>query len=398
MKEQEIQYEKPKKETSKFKIYEKIDPTKSLESIINDNIPNFKALKDGKEFIENLITLDYIISEKYKNSKSIFDDDANIQRNPGFEDLSLFFKTRNIKVYYDNSISPDFYKHLRKYYKSENNSKKKIRIRLNLNEKVLQDETKVESIVEKIINKVSQIINVKKEDLHVTNVRKNCLLLDIFILAAGIALTIPRTIGAINEIRLINQKAEFEQCLQEIVNQNNGNNIHFVDRNGENEHEDVVVDIREALSHYVTNQGFTPERFDYRYDKLKGRFGRVLFFWNCESTKKNGNTYYYPNKNCEGYGLKVPEERLIINDEHIFKSGNWRVVYTNILKNKYYYKINQFSGEYIEKRNNDNSIKKFRLFFQCKARVPSIVENPDGSLITDDDYLVPYRLIKENLD
>ena len=389
MKEQEIQYEKPKKETSKFKIYEKIDPTKSLESIINDNIPNFKAPipnfkapSDGKEFIENLITLDYIISEKYKNSKSIFDDKANIKRNPGFVDLSLFFKTRNIKVYYDNSISPDFYKHLRKYYKSENNSKKKIRIRLNLNEKVLQDETKVESIVEKIINKVSQIINVKKEDF-----------LDIFILAGFFPLNI-----AINEIRLINHQAEFEQCLQEIVNQNNGNNIRFVDRNGEDEREDVVVDIREALSHYVTNQGFTPERFDYRYDKLRGSFGRVLFFWNWEFTIKNGNTYYYPNKNCEGYGLKVPEERLIINDENIFESGNWRVVYTNILKNKYYYRINRFPGEYIEKRNNDNSIKKFRLFFQCKARVPSIVERPDGSLRTDDDYLVPYRLIKENLD
>jgi len=145
----------------------------------------------------------------------------------------------------------------------------------DLNEKVLQDETKVESIVEKIINKVSQIINVKKEDLHLTNVRKNCLLLDIFILAGFFPLNI-----AINEIRLINHQAEFEQCLQEIVNQNNGNNIRFVDRNGEDEREDVVVDIREALSHYVTNQGFTPERFDYRYDKLRGSFGRFLFFWN----------------------------------------------------------------------------------------------------------------------
>ena len=390
--------EKPKGEKPKFKIYEKIDTTKSLESIIKENIPNFKCPSDGKEFIENLIILDYIISEKYKKNKTIFDENINFCKYPGFEDLSLFFKSRNLKVYYDDSISEDFYKQLRQYYKSENCFKKKIRIRLNLNEKVLQDEKKVESIVAKISDKVSEIIKVKKEDLYVTNVRKNCLLLDIFVLSitlVTLGLYVNLLIGEINEQRLIRHKEEFKRFLEEIVDENNGNNIHFLNQIGENESEEVVVDIKNALGNYVST--LTPEKFDYRYDKRKGNFGKFLFFFHFKFTEKNGKTYYYPSSNCEGYGLRVNRRRN--NGEDIFDSrGDWCIVYSSILKDKIYYNINQFSGGYIEKSNLDNSVTKFRLFFQCKAKISSITENLDGSLIVDLDYLVPYRLIKENLD
>lgn len=404
MKNDEIKYEKPKEESytpegeeiPKFKIYEKIDIAKSLESIIEKNIPNFTTPSNEIEFIENQILLDYIISEKYKNNKSIFDYNIDYNKNPGFEALSIFFKSKNAKVYYDNSISEDFFKHLKKYYRSENNFKKKIRIRLNLNEKVLQDKMKIQSIISKINSKVSKIIDVKYEDLHVTNVRKNCLLFDIYVLQP-IRNASNYIYGRINEEKFNNHKEEFKQFLREIVKENNQNIINFINENDENEWNDIVVDIKEKLSSYVTNENI-PEKFDSKYDKLKGTFGRYIFFLPIpkrEKTVKNGCIYYYPNKNCEGYGLRVPTQ---INGEKIFDNSEWCIVYSDILKTKYYNNINQFKGGYIEKLNDDNSVTKFRLFWQCKLKISTISSiSRDGCFIADDNYIVPYRLIKENL-
>lgn len=395
MKPTEVEYEKPKEESytpeggkRKFKIYEKIDTTKSLESIIEENIPNFRKPLNKKEFIENQILLDYIISQKYKNNKTIFDHNVDSNKNPGFEALSMFFKSKNVKVYYDNSINKDFYKDFMKYYKSENNFEKKIRIRLNLEENILKDKEKIESIVNKIINKVSEITDVKNEELHVTNVRKNCLLLDIFRSISNYV------IGKFNERRFNSHKEEFKKFLKEIVNVNNGNNISFQNENGEDEDNIVVIDIKKILSNYVTNEDFTPEKFDCKYDKAKGSFGRYLLFGHHNSINKNGYTHNYPNKNCEGYGLKVNK---IIDGENIFKSRNWCTIYTNIIKNKAYDSIDKFSGEYIEKKNTDKTVTKFRLFFQCKAQIDRISRALDDIIIYDDDYFVPYRLIKENL-
>lgn len=399
MKSVEVEYEKPKQEsyTSKlgkrtFKIYEKIDTTKSLKSIIKDNITNFTHPSSDKEFIENQILLDYIISQKYKNNKTIFDYNVDSNKNHGFETLSMFFKYKNAKVYYDNSINKNFYKYLRKYYKSKNNFEKKIRIRLNLKKDVLKDKEKIESIVNKIINKISEITGIKNEELHVSNVRKNCLIFDIVhLVSRAVNNVVGYFVGKIKEQEFNNNKEEFRDFLREICNEHNENNIEF--RNMNDEIEDVIVDVRTVLSNYVTDENLNG-RFDRNYDKSKGSFGRFFYLWHKESTERNGRIYYYPNKNCEGYGLKVNE---ILDGINIFKSNEWCTIYTNVMKNKAYDSIDKFQGEYIEKRNNDGTIKKFRVFLQCKAKFCTISVSLDHTIIFDDEYIVPYRLIKENL-
>ena len=393
MKHTEVKYEKPKQESytpkegkRAFIIYEKIDTTKSLQSIIKDNIPNVSEPSSDKEFIENQILLDYIISQKYKNNKTIFDYNIDSNENPGFETLSMFFKSKDAKVYYDNSISKDLYKYLRKYYKAENNFEKKIRIRLNLEEDVLKDEKKIESIVNQIINKVSKITGIKNEELHVTNVRKNCLLLDIVrLVSRAVNNVVSYFVGKIKEKEFNNSKGEFRDFLRDICNEQNGNNFTF--RNGRGEIEDVIVDVRSVLSNYVTDENLN-EKFDRSHDKSKGSFGRPFYLWFTKSTN------YYPNKNCEGYGLKINK---IIDGIDIFQSDRWCTIYTNVMRNKAYDSIEKFSGEYIEKRNNDGTIKKFRVFFQCKAKISTITVSLDHTIIFDEQYLVPYRLIKENL-
>jgi hypothetical protein len=398
-------YEKPKEGSytpqagkPKYKIYEKIDTKKSLESIIEENIPNFITPSTSKEFIENLILIDYIISEKYKNNKSIFDEDVDFNNCPGLEALSLFFKSKNAKVYRDNSIKDELYKHLKKYYKSGNNFNKKIRISLNLRKEILQDQMTVESIIDKVINQLSKIIEVKNEDLHVVNVRKNCLLFDVFVLQPirKSFSIVKYIVGKFNEMRFKSHKEEFKNFLREITNEhNNNNNFNFINERDESYPDEVVGEIKDVLNSYaISGTEMTPEKFDCSFDKSKGSFGYRIFRCPLKSIEKNGRTYYYPNKNCEGYGLKISDNiRRIIFDS----KSDWCIVYTNILGNKAYFRINQFPGEYIEKLNEDTTITKFRLFFQCKIRNSSIIENLDGSLILDDS-LVPYRLIKEHLD
>ncbi len=379
-----------------YKIYEKIDTKKNIKSIIEEDIRNFKNPSNCIEYIENQILLDYIISEKYKNSKTIFDDEYIFKKNPGLETLLSFYKSKNF--YYDYNINNELYSHLKKYYNSKNIFEKKIRIRLNVGENILKDHQKIEYIIEKIIDKISSITNIPNEDLHVANIRKNCLLLDIFYaFKRGIRNAYEIIIGKINERIFNHHKEEFKQFLRNIVNDvdRNNNNINIIN-NDNNVYEDnsVVVDLRNILAHYIIPININI--FDCRYDKSRGSFGRYFFFFHRDFVEKNHQIYYYPNRNCEGYGLRVNTR---INGEDIFDpSGDYCIVFTTLSKDQIHYRIDEFSGGIIEKRNNDGTRKLFRLFLQCKVKRSRIIWSLDNNLIVEERFLIPYRLIKENLN
>ena len=116
-------------ENYNYKIYEDIDSQKNLRTLIKDNIINFKNPSNDKEFIENVIILDHIISEKYKIPTPI---DREIFLNNPMNELLVFFKNQKYNVFIDYSIDDELYSHLLKYYFNKNTYNKKVRIHLDI--------------------------------------------------------------------------------------------------------------------------------------------------------------------------------------------------------------------------------------------------------------------------
>ena len=177
--------ETPKGDTpdGEIKVYEKIDPTKNLKDLIEENSKNFKEPSNDIQFIENQATLDYITSEKYKKEEINIDKFSKLGKKAGYpvmNDLLMFYNKKKCKVYIDNTIDSEFYSQLQKYYFSENILKKKIRIHLNISKDKLNDIKVVNDIITKIVKKISGITKIPIDNLHVTNVRRNCLLFEIF--------------------------------------------------------------------------------------------------------------------------------------------------------------------------------------------------------------------------
>jgi hypothetical protein len=304
---------------------------------------------------------------------------------------------------------------LKKYYFNQNTLNKKLRIKLEINEKILYDPKKIESIIEKIVIKLSKITKIPIKELYVTNIRKNCLIFDIFRLGINlINNSIDFIINEINNSSIFGindeifsqHRDEFIQFLKEIENEN----IRVVDTNEHANANQNVNDYRAQIQNIIQNfvinpntlEAYEPEViFDFTYDKEKGEFGRIFSIFNFinkykKSKIKNGKIYYYPNENCEGYGLRI-------NRNDIFSPGgyNWCTVYTNLKKNEWSYKMEGISGDIIEKRYPDGTRKQFKIFYQCKIRQTSFRENQNGIIEefngNPDDDIIPYRIIKEHL-
>lgn len=175
-----IETDTPDGET--FKIYEKIDEKKDLKQNIEIDLKNFNKPKNKVEFTENQIKLDYIISEKYKGKEinDKFDKMKEYEKYPAMKDLLGFYKKKKCKVYIDNSIDQELSHQLQKYYSSEDILKNKIRICLNIDKEKLKDLEVVKNIIDKIVKKISTITKIPETNLKVTNIRKNCLLFDIY--------------------------------------------------------------------------------------------------------------------------------------------------------------------------------------------------------------------------
>jgi hypothetical protein len=384
-----IETETPDGET--FEVYEKIDEKKNLQQNIEDDFKNFNKPKNEIEFIENQIKLDYIISEKYKKKEinDKFDKMKKYKNYPAMKDLLMFYEKKKCKVYIDESIGQELSSQLQKYYSNENIFKNKIRIHLSIGKEKIKDLKVIKSIIDKVVKKISTTTNIPENNLKVTNVRKNCLLFDIFYICRRINKFI---ISIFDEGNLGQHTEELRQFLENIEREM-GNNILMP--------EDIQrkIEIRRIIDHIVFNPRYY---FNERFNKGRGDFGlrHFLFIpYHKESIDKNGRTYYYPNENYEGYGLKV--HCNVIENNHfccqdIFDPrGDWCIAYTNLIRSKISYRVNNVRPEVLYDNNN----RGYRLVYQCKIK-RSKIENDRGDLITlsNNDYIIPYRLLKEYID
>lgn len=337
--------------------------------------------------------MDYITSEKYKKTELNLNDTHKF-KNPAIKDLLMYYKKKNCKVYIDKTIDDNLYSQLQKYYFNENAFKKKIRIHLNIDNNILNDENKVKNIIEKIINKISEITKIPKKDLYVTNIRKNCLICDIIHI-----IHISRNVndfcyyfdklcvGELNEELINRNRIELRIFLQQIERELGNQDIS----------DEAKYEIQKIINNVMVNQD---KYFNSSYDKRRGYFGlrHFLFIpYHKDSIQKNGKTYYYPNERCEGYGLKVHCQDHFYCDDIFNPNGQWCIAYSNLSKSRISYRIRNVQADQLFDNNNIG----YRLLYQCKVKKSEIINEENNNITlrnNNSNYVIPYRLIKEHID
>ena len=384
-----------------YKINKKIDVNKNIKLLIEENIKNFQNPKDEKEFTENLILLDYIISEKYKNKKELNFDNDYVKKNPGMKDLLLFFQKknckfclncscqnclncRNCKVYIDDTMDEKIYFQLQKYYFNKKAFENKIKIHLNIDiNKIKLNGDKLKEIIDKFTDKISDITKIPKKNLCVANIREGSI-------DWNIILDVYRCSFRQNGFTQL-QESELKAFIRDIKN-----NLGQQSEINEND----IVKIESNLEHYVQPINI----FNKDYDKKRSDFGICPFpivpflKWHVEYKIKNERKYYYPNQRWEGYGL-------IVENEDIFRpESDWCIVYCNLTKEDINYKIDNVKKDSLSVCENGGTGRqiRFSLLFQCKIKI-SEIRDINGHIefinpMQKDQYLIPYRLLKEHLD
>ena len=158
------------------------------------------------------------------------------------------------------------------------------------------------------------------------------------------------------------------------------------------------IEIKLIIDNLILNPEYY---FDGRYDKRKGDFGlrHFLFIgYHMDSIQKNGKTYYYPNERCEGYGLKVHCQD--IDNHHFFcgdifdPNGQWCIAYSNLSKSRISYRIPNVRPDLFFYKN-----RRYSLLFQCKVKISEIINEEDDNItLSNKNYVIPYRLLKEDID
>ena len=392
--------ETPRGEEINYKINEKIDFNKDLKQIIDENIKSFKAPKNTKEFIENQISLDYIISQKYKNKEIDYNKINKIYKGKnyaGMKELLKFYEKKKLKVYIIDSMDPEIYNDFQKYYFNENAFKEKITIHLNIDSNKLNDEEKVKKIINRIIEKISDIIKIPKEELYPTNIRKNCLIFSIF------PFNILRRLVKYFDRRLLeNNQRELNRFLENIEREMNGNNRNNFLYNNEANYRIRIENIIQNI--FIPHNNNQIAFFNERYNKRLGHFGlrHFLFFpYHIEYSEKNRINYYYPNEKSEGFGIRVHcnHSHNYCSDDVFNPNSDWVIGYTNLLKTDISYKPNGIPKDVFQSENN-GIIRTYKLFYQCKIKRSRIVEGQNFKITLRDqndinDWVIPYRLIKE---
>jgi len=371
-----------------YKINEKIDTTKDLKFLIKDNIDFFEKPSNEQEFIESQIILDYIISQKYKN-KIPNSYAENLKNHLGMEALFFFYKNQGSNVYFDKSIDAELFRNLRKYYFNKNNNKKKLTIRLEIDKNIINENEKIKKIINKIISFISEITKIPLKDLYVTNIRKNCLYLDIYHYCVNLT-------EFYFDNNIIKRIIRYLDSIMGVYN--------------------ARVENLNMLNNYVFP--IPDNYFDSRYDKRKGTFGLDYFLKffpiNKQYKFKNGRAHYYPNSKCEGYGIRLIDDDILDlfnyihnylninippNKEEIFRdNGDWLTVYSNLDLNNFNFRMDGIQGNHFSRRINGNW-KEYKLCFQCKTMRSNIIdEDAFNNFKLEDDYIIiPYRLIIENI-
>ena len=366
-----------------YKIYEDIDSQKDLRTLIEKNTTNFENPSNDKEFIENLIILDHIISEKYKIPTPV---DREIFLNNPMNELLIFFKNKKYNVFIDYSIDDELYSHLLKYYFNKNTYNKKVRIHLDIDIDIIKNlgKDKLTKIYNEIVDAINDITGFQKENLYVTNNRKGSWIVDLF----------------------------YTTILDKIIRDLNDGNIH------ENINRDDRISIIDNLQNYVLRpsvefpyQNIRELFYDPSHNKKRGEFGITpflkIFKYHATFKEKNGRNYYYPNNSYkwEGFGLRINNNYQIgennFSKEDIFNShGNWYNAYANLPLRRISYKTDDLrDSSLVFDEIVDGKRKLFSLIWQCRI-YRNAIENDDENDIrlNDNRYIIRYRLLKEHIE
>ena len=368
-----------------FTIINKIDKNKNLKELIYEYITpeSFKNPKNEATFIENRILLDQIIYEKYKDKQINFDD--NIYRNNSeMEALLLYFENKKYNVYVDNSIDQDLYKEINKYYFNDISVGKKIRLSLGINGSIIKDKDKLrDKIINPIISAIGKLTKIPKENVFVTNVRNNCLVCDIYFYGFPIIKEIIHNLFRKNQKQIV---TEIHQCLNEIddVLENDPDLLYSKMEN--------KAEIHDEIHNYVIREGFY---FDRNFDKPIGSFGLHSFWifeWHVPYKMENDRQYFYPGQQWDGFGLIIRDfDRREIFDPN----GGWCTAFLDLTKKQKRYNIRDVIKETLYDRNN----RRYSLILQCRIKRDQIFSDDNGKNIVmlNDKYVVPYRLLRENI-
>lgn len=385
-------------ENYNYKIYEDIDSQKNLTTLIKDNIINFKNPSNDKEFIENVIILDHIISEKYKIPTPI---DREIFLNNPMNELLVFFKNQKYNVFIDYSIDDELYSHLLKYYFNKNTYNKKVRIHLDIDIDIIKNlgKDKLTKIYNKIVDAISDITKFPKENLYVTNNRKGSWICDLFYTT----FYLPFKFNKPDIDRLQNV---LDDILRDLRNNTTHQNINIADRiriidnlrNFAIRPTDAISNIRELF-------------YDPRYNKKRGEFGIAywlnIFKYHIKFKEKNRRNYYYPNNSdkWEGFGLKI-HDNYQIGETHFSKTdifnsdGNWYNAYANLPLRRISYKTDDLrDSNLVFDEIVDGKRKLFSLIWQCRIHRNYIRNNDESDIrLSDNRFIIRYRLLKEHID
>ena len=96
---------------------------------------------------------------------------------------------------------------------------------------------------------------------------------------------------------------------------------------------------------------------------------------------------------------------MIVENEDIFRpESDWCIVYCNLTKEDINYKIDNVKKDSLSVCENGGTGRqiRFSLLFQCKIKI-SEIRDINGHIefinpMQKDQYLIPYRLLKEHLD
>lgn len=358
-----------------FTIIKKIDKNKNLKELIYEYITpeSFKNPKNETTFIENQILLDQIIYEKYKDKQINFDD--NIYRNnSAMKALLLYFENKKYNVYIDDSIDQNLFKEINKYYFNQNTFGKKLRLSLGIDGSIVNDKDKLrDKVINQIISKIAKLDNVPKDKIFVTNVRNNCIICDIFLYLKGLIIKNDQIIKDIHS------------CLSEIQDslEDESNNLYDKMEN--------KVEIHDYIENYVVNPGYY---FNSKFNKPIGSFGIrsfLFFYWHEQYKVKNEKIYFYPGNQWDGFGLKVRK----FHEEIFVPNGGWCTIYCDLTKKQKRYKIKDIFRETLYDKNNS----RYTLLLQCKIKKDQIMfdDNNNNIVMLNDGYIVPYRLLRENI-
>lgn len=122
----------------------------------------------------------------------------------------------------------------------------------------------------------------------------------------------------------------------------------------------------------------------------------MIFKWHEQYVIKNGRKYYYPGVQWDGFGLNFDLGLPRADDSDIFDpNSDWCIAFSDLTQREIRYNVQDIRKETLYDNNN----RRYSLLFQCKIKQDQILfdDNNNNIVLLDEGYIVPYRLLRENI-